>query len=440
MVVYMNVKNSKIINSLNENLFLKLLGLKILTYPIVGLSTLYALKIVRAKFEIGEFNLFMLIWSSIGLIGIIEYGLGVNLTNHILVEGFNVSFRKKIVKISSYIFIPLIISVLFGLYLRFSSYDQNQPENLSIKGQRLSEILIFCSIAVIFIAFYNIVTRISNGISNFSSPQTTLALGNVVSIIILAILSRSHLGILAYVVALASSYFFSAFFQISRKSFWSSLVTYAPAQNQLALQENFMGWSYTTTIVMISLLSSFINFFPRWNFSSISQAFEVSYYLAATFVVGVLTSISSILGPFLWNIGVRRKVSGQRNFPLQQYRVTIQTNFILLIPFFAFYILFAYFFELHMSRSTLLSLGGIAYLNLALQNIHLIASNFLNGHTELVIQMILLVFQALSIIFAITQFHLHSAVELYSVQTLVFLFLGVLPSIFVLWNKSHDPK
>jgi hypothetical protein len=428
-------KHESLVTFRNNTVF-RLLVVKLLTYPIIGFSTLVAFRVVRVRFTLEEFNLFVLMWSSIGIIGIAEYGLGVSLTNHLLIKGFDKEFKRKTKIFSCILFTPLIISFLVGLNSQLLYKAEAIIGVNELAGIPLNQILINVSSSVFFITCYNLVARVSNGVSLFSSPQITLAVGNVFALIILVYLPNALTGITQYLVILASAYLFSAAFQLCNKRLWKELNKGLPQSNQLEIFKKLSGGGYSWIILSISLIVTYINFFPRWKFSSIAPEIETSGYLTIMVVVGVFSSLSSALGPVFWNVGVNRKLDGVTQFPYRSYRIISMVNLALLAPFFLLLLVLSIFYRIEMNSWQFYSSGFLAYLFLSFQNLHIIASNYLVERQELIIQLCLLVLQAFFLTMLIVVLDVRSSTILYLIQTGIILLISVLPSIVILRSKT----
>ena len=421
-----------------DNTIFRLLLLKFFTYPIIGFSTLVAFRFVRIRFTLEEFNLFVLMWSSIGIIGIVEYGLGVNLTNHLLINGFDQEFKRKIKRFSAILFTPLLIFFLVGLNSQLSYKLELITGVGKLAGISLGQILTNVSLSVFFITCYNLTTRISNGVSRFSSPQITLAVGNVLALIALVYLPKIFTGITQYLIILSSAYLFSAVFQLFDKQLWKELKKGVPQSGQVEIVQKLIGGSYSWIILSISLIVTYINFFPRWKFSSIATEIETSGYLTIMLVVGVFSSLSSVLGPVLWNDGVNRKLDGVAQFPYKSYRVIGVVNLALLAPFFLLLLGLSSFYRIEMNGWQFYISGFLAYLFLSFQNLHTLASNYLVERRELVIQLCLLILQAFFLTMLIVILDVKSSTILYLIQTGIILFISVLPSMLILRSKDHS--
>lgn len=420
-----------------DNTIFRLLLLKFFTYPIIGFSTLVAFRFVRIRFTLEEFNLFVLMWSSIGIIGIAEYGLGVNLTNHLLINGFDQEFKRKLKRFSAILFTPLLIFFLVGLNSQLSYKLELITGVGKLAGISLGQILTNVSLSVFFITCYNLTTRISNGVSRFSSPQITLAVGNVLALIALVYLPKIFTGIIQYLIILSSAYLFSAVFQLFDKQLWKELKKGVPQSGQLEIAQKLIGGSYSWIILSISLIVTYINFFPRWKFSSIATEIETSGYLTIMLVVGVFSSLSSVLGPVLWNDGVNRKLDGVAQFPYKSYRVIGVVNLALLAPFFLLLWALSSFYRIEMNSWQFYISGFLAYLFLSFQNLHTLASNYLVERRELVIQLCLLILQAFFLTMLIVILDVKSSTILYLIQTGIILFISVLPSMLILRSKDY---
>jgi hypothetical protein len=165
---------------------------------------------------------------------------------------------------------------------------------------------------------------------------------------------------------------------------------------------------------------------------------ETSGYLTIMLVVGVFSSLSSVLGPVIWNDGVNRKLESVAQFPYKSYRVIGVVNLALLAPFFLFLFALSSFYRIEMNDWQFYSSGFLAYLFLSFQNLHIIASNYLVERRELIIQLCLLVSQALLLTMLIVIFDVKSSTTLYLIQTSIVLFISVLPSILILRSKDHS--
>ena len=419
-----------------NNTIFKLLLLKFITYPIIGFSTLVAFRFVRVRFTLEEFNLFVLMWSSIGIIGIAEYGLGVNLTNHLLINGFDLEFKRKLKRFSFILFTPLLIVFFIGLNPYLISRLEKITGAREIAGLPLSQILINVSLSVFFITCYNLTTRISNGVSRFSSPQITLAVGNVLALVALVYLPKISTGITQYLVILSGAYLFSAIFQLIDKQLWKELNKGVPQSGQLEIVQKLTGRGYSWTILSISLIVTYINFFPRWKFSSMASEIETSGYLTILMAFGVFSSLSSVLGPVIWNDGVNRKLDGVAHFPYKSLRVIGLVNLALLVPFFLLLFALSSFYRIELSGWQFYKSGILAYLLLSFQNLHIIASNYLVEQRELTIQLCLVVMQAFCLTLLIIILDVKSSTTLYLIQTGIVLFISVLPSIIILRVKT----
>lgn len=428
-------KNSKL---LERDSVLHLLAVKFITYPIIGLSTLFACKIVRERFSLEEFNCFVLIWSSIGLIGIIEYGLGINLTNHLVIRGFDASFRKKLKITTIVLILPLLIVLLIGITISFTGIIKSYSLLISNVDIQIHELAIFVSLSVICITFYNLVTRISNGLSRFNQPNTTLALGNILVVMALLIVENYSLSLLMYIAILASAYFFSAVFQIVSQNFRSFINDHSIPDRDIKFDTGLMGQRYSIVVIAISIFVSFINFYPRWKFASAGTSVEVSSYLTVILVLGIFNSISSALGPFLWNIGIQRNASRDTGFPMKAYKLAIFMNVFLAIPFLITIVVLMNYYNILFFDSKVILLGILAYCIYFLQNLHMIASNYLNAIRDLILQLGTLVLQAIALILCLEYLEVETANSIYLIQLIIIVFLSFLPSIFILRRKSND--
>jgi hypothetical protein len=426
-------KNSKL---RGQNSALHLLAIKFVTYPIIGFSTLFACKIVRERFSLEEFNFFVLIWGSIGLIGIIEYGLGINLTNHLIIKGFDTTFRKKLKITTIVLILPFFISLLIGIAISSTSIIKTYSLLISNVDIQVHELAIYVSLSVIFITFYNLVTRISNGLSRFNQPNTTLALGNILVVLALLMAENYSLSLLMYIALLSSAYFFSAIFQIASRNFRASLNDHSIPDINIKFETGLLGKKYSLIVIAISIFVSFINFYPRWKFSSSGTSIEVSGYLTAILVLGIFNSISSALGPFLWNIGIKRNASGDTRFPMKAYKSAIYMNVFLAIPFLITIIVLMEYFNIQFLGSKVILLGVFAYCSYFIQNLHMIASNYLNGIGELTLQLGLLVLQVIALTSCLEYFEVQTATSIYLIQLVVIFFLSFAPTILILRRKS----
>jgi hypothetical protein len=434
----------KVINILSKNSklrerdsVLQLLAVKFITYPIIGFSTLFACKIVRERFSIEEFNCFVLIWGSIGLIGIIEYGLGINLTNHLIIRGFDASFRKKLKITTIVLILPLLISLSIGITISSTGIIKSYSLLISNVDIQIHELAIYVSLSVICITFYNLVTRISNGLSRFNQPNTTLALGNILVIVALLMVESYSFSLLMYIAILASAYFFSAIFQIASRNFRVFLNNHSIPDRNIKFETGLMGKRYSMVVIAISIFASFINFYPRWKFASSGTSVEVSGYLTAILVLGIFNSISSALGPFLWNIGIQRNASRDTGFPMKAYKLAIYMNVFLAIPFLITIVVLMNYYNIQFLDSKVILLGILAYCSYFLQNLHMIPSNYLNGIGDLTLQLGLLVLQAIALILCLEYLAVKTANSIYLIQLVVIFFLSFGPSIFILSRKSN---
>ena len=419
-----------------NNAVLKLLTIKFFTYPIIGFSTLVAFRLVRVRFSLEEFNSFVLIWSSIGIVGIAEYGLGMNLTNHLLIHGFDHDFKHKFKKFSLFLFSPLIVAFLLGYIFHITPKTESLLGVSELVGIQLNHLLMGVSVSVFFITCFNLATRISNGVSRFASPHLTLAAGNFLALIILLYLPKRSTSLIQYLMILASAYLFSAFFQIFNRNLWVKLREELLQSNYETSKKKLSGGGYSAVIFLISLIVTFINFFPRWKFSVIDSKVEISGYLTIALVVGVFSSISSAIGPVLWNAGVSRKLDGRTHFPLKSYQLISIANLLLLGPFLMMLTALFQFYRIEMNSWHYYASGIIAYFLFSFQNLHMIASNYLVERSEILLQLYLLVLQAFLLTCLVIYFDVKTSLVMYMIQTFITIFISFVPSVLILRRKQ----
>lgn len=430
------IKRIKNLITYRNNAVLKLLVTKIFTYPIIGLSTLVAFRLVRVRFSLEEFNSFVLIWSSVGIIGIAEYGLGMNLTNHLLIQGFDGDFKKKLKNFSLFLFSPLIFVFITGCIFYITPKSESLFGVSELVGIQLSHLLMGVSVSVLFITCYNLATRISNGVSRFASPHLTLAAGNFLALIMLLYLPKQSTSLIQYLMILSSAYLFSALFQLFNRNLWVKLRVEHLQNSYETSNKKLSGGGYSTIFFLISLIVTFINFFPRWKFSLIESKVEVSGYLTIALVVGVFSSISSALGPVLWNAGVSRKLDSRNHFPLKSYQLISIANLLLLFPFLMMLAALFSFYRIEMNSWHYYTSGVVAYLLFSFQNLHMIASNYLVEGSEILLQLYLLVLQAVLLVFLVIYFDVKTSLVMFMIQTFIALFISFVPSVLILQRKQ----
>lgn len=416
---------------------IKLMAVKVATYPFIGFSTLLACKIVREKYTLEEFNLFVLMWGSIGLIGIVEYSLGIRLTNHLVIKGFDKKFIKKLKATTTILILPffLFLAVAFiSKTLNINNEFKITMPNLKIG---VNDLVINVALSTIFITSYNLVTRISNGIDRFSQSLTTLALGNVLVVVVLLLSKNFSFPMLVYLVILASAYLFSAIFQVANLEFRKNLRNHSISVLENKFDSGFTDMRYSIVVISISIMVSFINFYPRWRFAVYGNSLEVSGYLTALLVLGVFNSVSASISPMLWNTGIKRNSRGFVQFPVSDYRLILAMNIFLAIPFIFSFIFLMNYYDVQIIEKKILLIGFLSFLYLFLQNLHLIASNYLNNIRDLKLQFGLLVCQAIALLFCIEILDFQTASSIFVLQILVALLLSISPSIYVLWKKSY---
>jgi|688.fasta_scaffold57446_5 hypothetical protein len=410
---------------------------KLLTYPIIAFSTLYAFKIVRQEFQLDLFNSFVLLWTSIGFVGLFEYAFGIYLTNHILILGFDRTFRQKVKKICIILIAPPVLVIILGISIVFKIGKYEIFNGIAFRGMSIGQLLICCPLAIIFLTLYNLTTRISNGVSSFVYPQITLAIGNLIVVCGLRLVSSYQIGILVYLDILASAYLISACLQLATKHLRVQIRKFAPRKVNDSSHYNFFGNNYSLIVLFISGLVTFLNLYPRWGFSKFASQTELSWYLIVSVVLGIFASLSSTLSPLLWNRGINRARNVTSNFPRFEYRYALIGNLILFFPFMFTYIWLTHFYDLSIGSLDVFLLGLVGFLCLSVQNLHLIASNYLNERSELLLQLKLLVVQSLTFVWIVNWLSIDSALSLLICQLGISLFLSFIPTFFVFRKISN---
>ncbi len=431
-------KLNQIILNLTKGDAARLVVTKLITYPIIGFSTLYAFKIVRQEFQLDQFNSFVLLWTSIGFVGLLEYAFGIYLTNHILILGFDRTFTLKVKKICIILISPLVLVIILGILLTFEIGGFEKFNGVAFRGMSIGQLLICCPLAIIFLTLYNLITRISNGVSSFISPQITLAIGNLLVICGLKLASSYQIGILVYLDILASAYLISACLQIATKHLRVQIGKFIPSQVNNSSRYIFFGNNYSLIVLSISGLVTFLNLYPRWGFSKFASQTQLSWYLIVSVVLGIFASLSSSLSPLLWNRGITRARTATSNFPRIEYRYALLGNLILFFPFMMTHIWLTHFYDLSVGKLNIFLLGLVGFLYLSVQNFHLIASNYLNERSELLLQLKLLVVQSLAFLWIINWLSIDSALSILICQLGISIFLSFIPTFIVFRKICND--
>lgn len=439
MSIWAGIKKlNQVIVNLTRGDAARLIVTKLLTYPIIGFSTLYAFKIVRQEFQLDLFNSFVLLWTSIGFVGLFEYAFGIYLTNHILILGFDRTFTQKVKKICVILIAPLVLVIILGMLLVFGIGHFEIFNEIAFRGMSIAQLLICCPLAIIFLTIYNLTTRISNGVSSFVSPQITLAIGNLIVVFGLRLVSSYQIGILVYLDILASAYLISACLQLSTKHHRAQIRKFTPSKVNNLSQYNFFGNNYSLIVLSISGLVTFLNLYPRWGFSKFASQTQLSWYLIVSVVLGIFASISSSISPLLWNRGINRARNETSNFPRIEYRYALLGNLILFFPFILTYIWLTHFYDLSLGKLDVFLLGLVGFLYLSIQNLHIIASNYLNERSELLFQLKLLIVQSLACVWIINWLSIDSALSILVCQLGISIFLSFIPTFLIFWKISND--
>jgi hypothetical protein len=125
------------------------------------------------------------------------------------------------------------------------------------------------------------------------------------------------------------------------------------------------------------------------------------------------------------------------NFPRFEYRYALIGNLILFFPFMFTYIWLTHFYDLSIGSLDVFLLGLVGFLCLSVQNLHLIASNYLNERSELLLQLKLLVVQSLTFVWIVNWLSIDSALSLLICQLGISLFLSFIPTFFVFRKISN---
>jgi hypothetical protein len=413
--------------NLSKNIYGRQIIHRLITYPLTALCTFFNFWIMSQLFNTTLFNLYLVLWMLVGVSQILEYALGVQIMNRVILNGYTQKILAQ-VKVSIGVLGCLVLAI--GIACWFSPLRNVFEQYLYSKDKTLVDmypsVLLVFLIVLFFTGLSQLMSRVLIGLARYTVNQYVSMIGYLLVTLILYLTFSLEIE-LTFSAALAISLSpLAVVFIPLAFIIWTIRVPESSSEN--LDNSRYTGLSYGVVYTLVSVLASYVLFLPRLDTDLRDRT--LSQFLLIFTVIGMFMNIASSVSQLMWRSNLKRP-SGW-NGAKKLYLVAAQLNLLILPLFCCVMAITLKLFSFQINLSYLLQICLAGYLNLFFTNLHLVSSSQLTSKKDLTSSLGFLVLHSVGLMILLNVTKLDTVVSSLILITIISLIFAHIPTALYL--------
>ncbi len=404
---------------------------RLITYPVTALCTFFNFWVISQLFSTPLFNFYLNLWMLVGLSQILEYALGVQIMNRIILHGYT---QETLSQLKHSIFALGSLVTAFGITFWISPIRGFLEKYLSSFAVSLAVQLPYLLTIFMLILFLTgtsqLLSRVLIGLSRFTINQYIYMSGYVLVTIILCTLFflEIRLPFSAYIAISLSplAITFIPLALIVRKT------NFQLRKIESGVMSNHTGLGYGATFTLVSIFATYALFLPRLYTDLKGET--LSQFLLIFTIIGMFMNVSSSVSQVLWRNNLDKSPNWEKS--LKMYKNAVRLNLAILPMLFCALIVTFDVFNLKINALRLLQIGAIGFVNLFFSNIHIVSSSHLTSKRDLRVSLLFLILHSFTLLILLKFTHIESVTVSLLLVTGVSLVFANIPTLVYLNRRK----